>query len=177
MQEKVQTHLKYGLFTGIATVVVGLILHVAGYSFTNWSQYVMYIPFFIGLILNGQAYAKANGHRVTFGNVFSSCFKASAVVALIMLAWGLISLLIFPDMKDKAMEIAQQSMQDRGMSDEQIDQALEMTRKFFYPFMIGGIIFGYMFWGALFSLIAAAIPKKLGANAPFENNDPQQFQQ
>lgn len=176
MQEKVQTHLRYGLFTGIAVVIVALILHVAGQAMNNWSQYVMYVPFLIGLIMNGQAFAKANGNHITFGNIFGSCFKASAIVALIVLAWGIISLFIFPDMKDKAMEIAEQSMLERGMPEDQIEQALEMTKKFFYPFMIGGIIFGYMFWGAIFSLISAAIPKKLGNQVPFENTDSQQFQ-
>lgn len=176
--ERVQTHMKYGLLTGIAMIVLGLILHVTGQSFQTWSQYVTYIPLLAGLILNAQAFAKANNHFVTFGNVFSSGFKACAIVTLIMLAWGVISLYIFPDMREKAMEIAEKSMAQRGMSDEQIQEALEMTKKFFIPFMMGGILFSTMFYGAILSLIAAAIPKKMGNNqTPFDNNtSSEQFQ-
>lgn len=176
--EKTQTHLKYGLFTGIAIIVVGLILHVTGYDFQKWSQYVMYAPFLVGIILNAQAFAKANNNYVTYGGVFASGFKASAVITLIVVAWSILSLFIFPDMKDKAMEIAEKSMSEKGMSDEQIQQGLDMTKKYFTAFMIGGIVFGYMFWGAICSLIAAAFPKKLGNQPPFQNNDSQQqFQQ
>ena len=175
--EKVQTHLKYGLYTGIAIIVVGLILHIANLSFEQWAQWVMYIPFAIGLFLNAQAFAKANNHQVTYGNVFGSCFKASAVITLIVLAWGLLSIFIFPEMKEKGMEITQERMAEQGMSDEQIEQGLEMSKKFFIPFMMGGIVFGYMLMGVVLSLIAAAIPKKTGNPTPFDNPDNnQQFQ-
>ena len=172
--ERKQTHLKYALFTGIAIIIVELILHVAKLSFAPWAQYVMYIPLLIGLILNAQAYAKANNNYVTFGNIFGSCFKACAVVTLIMIVWSVLSIFIFPGMREKGMEIAQKSMTDRGMSDEQIDTAMQMTNKYFYHFMIGAIVFGFMLWGAILSLIAAAIPKKLGQQQPFDNNPSQQ---
>jgi hypothetical protein len=172
--KKVQTHRKYGLFTGLAIVIVGLILYVTGNNFEKWAQYVMYAPFLLGLILNAHAYAKANNNYVSYGNVFGSCFKTAAIVTLIVLAWSFVSIFIFPDMKDKALEMAQKGMLENNMSDEQIQQALDMTKKYFYPFMMGGIIFGYMLWGAILSAFAAIFPKKLGNQAPFDNSDSQQ---
>jgi len=175
--EQVKTHMKYGLFTGIAIIFIGLILHITNLSFQPWAQWVMYIPFLIGLILNAQAFAKANENRVTYGNVFSSCFKASAIITIIVLAWSLLSLVIFPELREKGMEIAQQRMAEKGMSEEQIEQGLEMSKKYFIPFMIGGVIFGYMIIGAIFSAVAAAFPKKLGnQQTPFDSSQ-QQFQQ
>lgn len=165
--KKVQTHKTYGLVTAIAMIVVGLILHVANLSFKPWAQWVIYIPFLIGLILNAQAFAKANDHFVTFGQVWSSGFKAVAIITLISVAWGLVFVNIFPDMMEKGMDMARQKMEAGGnMSDEQIEQALSMTKKFFIPFMIGGMVFGYMFFGAILSLIAAAIPTKKGEAFP-----------
>lgn len=167
--KKVQTHKSYGLVTAIAVIIVGLILHVTNLSFQPWAQWVMYIPFIIGLVLNAQAFAKANDQFVTYGQVWSSCFKATAIITLIVVAWSVIFTYIFPDMIEKGMEMARQKMEERGgMSEEQMEQTLEMTKKFFYPFMIGGIVFGYIFFGAIVSLIAAAIPKKKGDALPID---------
>lgn len=159
-----QTHIMYALVTGIVMIILGVILYIAGVAFKPGMQYVSYIPFLIGIILNAIAFSKANDGFVTFGNVFSSCFKACAVITLMSLVWAFIAMMIFPDMMEKGMEIARQKMSEQGMSDEKMEQAMEWTRKYFKAFMTAGIVFGYMFWGALFSLIAAAIAKKKGPN-------------
>lgn len=158
-----QTHMMYGVLTALAMIILGVGLYVANLAFKPGMNYVVYIPFLIGLILNAQAYAKANDNYVTFGNVFGSCFKACLVITAISVVWSFISLMIFPDMLEKGMEIGRQSMEDRGMSEEDIEQGMEMTRKFFGVFMFLGIAVGYLFFGAILSLIAAAIPKKKGA--------------
>lgn len=182
--KKIQTHLKYGLFIGIAIIIVDLILHVSNLSYETWAQWIMYIPLLIGLILNAQAYAKANNNFVTYGNVFGSCFKACAIVTLIVIVWSFISLLIFPEAKEKIIELTEKSMTENGkMSDEQIEQSLQMTRKFFIPGMIAIVVFSYMFWGAILSLIAAAIPKNwvtkhlsiLTHSHSFSNNNATRF--
>jgi len=164
--KKIQTHITYGFITGLFMVIMGVVMYVADVAFEPWSQWVSYIPFLIGLILNAQAYAKANEHFVTYGNVWSSCFKASAIVTLVLLAWSVISIFIFPEMREKGIEIARQGMAEKGVSDEQIDQTMDMTEKFFMPLMIAGVVFGTMFFGAIFSAIAAAIPKKKGDGLP-----------
>ena len=159
-----QTHMMYGFITGIVMIVIGLILYIAGIAFKPGVQYITYIPFLIGLILNANAFAKANDGFVTFGNVFSSCFKASAIITILALAWSFISLMIFPEMMDKIMEISREAMEKKNMSSEQIDQGMEFMKKYMKVFMIGGIVFYYMLSGAIFSLIAASIPKKKGPN-------------
>jgi len=158
--EKINTHLKYGGLTGLAIVIVGLVLYVTDLSFKSGMGLVAQAPFLIGILLNAVAFSKANDRNVTFGNVFSSGFKASAIVVLISLAWTFIALAVFPEMKEKALEISEQQMMDQKMSDDQMEMAMEMTRKYFTLFMIGGILFSQLFWGAIFSLLGAAIAKK-----------------
>jgi hypothetical protein len=46
------------------------------------------------------------------------------------------------------------------MTEEQITQALEWTRKFFMVFLVGGTLIGYLIFGSLASLVGAAITKK-----------------
>ena len=78
--KKIQTHQMYGFITGLVMVIISVVLYITGLGFEPWAQYITYIPFLIGLIMNAQAYAKANDHYVTYGNVWGSCFKASAII-------------------------------------------------------------------------------------------------
>lgn len=155
-----QTHITYGFITALVMIIAGVILYISNLSFESWSQYVSYAIFLVGIILNANAFSKANDADVTFGKVFSSGFKASAIVTLATIAWSFISLMIFPDIMEKGMEMARAKMEERGLGQDMIDQQMEMTRKYFKAFMVGGILFMYMFVGALFSLIGAAIAKK-----------------
>lgn len=158
--EKKSTHIIYGFITSIVMIVVGLVLHLADLSFEPWAQWVTYAVFFIGILINAFAFSKANHRDVTFGNVFSSGFKASAIITLVMLVWSFISVAIFPEITERAFERSAEQMTKQGMSDEQIDEALEMTKKYFKLFMVMGVVFGFTFFGALFSVISAAIAPK-----------------
>lgn len=165
MQQK-QTHKQYGLFTGLAIMILGLILYVLDMSFKPWAQYLVYIPFLVGLVMNAHAYSKANDGYVTFGQTFASGFKAASIATLIAIVWALVSSYIFPEMMDKAMDAARENMVKQGQSDEDIEKAIQMTSKYFKVFMIAGVLFMYMFVGAIFSLIAAAMAKKKGEMPP-----------
>src|ERR1039457_4032025 len=122
--EKKNTHLVYGFIIGIVMAILGLIFYITGLTFKPGMQsiqYVSYIPFLIGIILNAMAFSKANEGYVTFGNVFGSCFKASMIVTLVILVWSVISMFIFPEMKDKALEMARDKMMNgsQKMTDDQ----------------------------------------------------------
>ena len=161
--ENKQTHIPYGFVMGIIMAVVSLAVYVAGFAFKPGMQYVSYIPFLVGIILNALAYSKANDGYVTFGNVYGSCFKASMIVALVMVVWALITIFVFPEMKDKAMVMAHDQMaKDPKMSEETIDTALGYTKKFWNVIVISASIFGTLLYGALFSLVGALAAKKKG---------------
>jgi uncharacterized membrane protein YciS (DUF1049 family) len=144
-------------------VVLSTVLYVMNLSFKPGMQYVTYIPFLIGVILNAVAFSKANDANVTYGNVFGSGFKMSALVTIIILVWSFISMMIFPEMATKGMELARQSMMEKNMSEEQIDKAMTFMESHFKLFMVIGVVFWTILFGAIFSLIGAAVAKKNGA--------------
>jgi len=168
--EKKNTHIIYGFVTALVMTILSTIFYLTDIAFKPYAQYLTYIPFLTGVILNAVAFSKANNGFVTFGSVFSSCFKSCAIITLVLLVWSFISLLVFPEMTNKAMEVARQAIEQKNMSSDQIDQAMEITHKYFKLFMVAGVVFGTMFWGALFSLIGAAIAKKNGA-APIQTDN------
>lgn len=150
----------YGLVIALAMIIINVVLYVLGMSLQSWSQYISYVPFLIGIILEARAFSASKDGYVTFGQVFGSAYRACAIITLITLVWSFIFLMIFPDMIDKAMEMAREKMEQNGQG-ANVDMAMDFTRKYFKIFMVAGVIFGTMFWGAIFSLIGAAIaPKK-----------------
>jgi hypothetical protein len=160
MEKKTQTHITYGFVTGLAMVIVGAILEVTRLSDKPAIQWLGMLIMLGGLIMNAQAYSKANNADITFGNAFGSCFKATAIIALVSVVWMLIAFMVFPGMEARLLEKAQNDMMDKKMSEEQIDMAMKFTRKNFKLFGVAGALFGSLFFGAIFSLIAAAIAKK-----------------
>ena len=75
---------------------------------------------------------------------------------------------LFPEMKDKAMEIARESMAKRpGATDEQIEMGMNVMKKFFNVFLIAGALFGTLIVGVIFSLIGGAVAEKKGPR-PFQ---------
>jgi hypothetical protein len=161
--KKENTHIIYGLITGVVMVIIGLIIYIMGAAFVPGVQYISYLPFLVGVILSGNAFSKSKDGNVTFGNVFANCFKTAMIVTLIMVAWSILSTILIPGIKEKALDMARVEMMKKpGMTDDKIDMALNITKKYWTVFIIAGAIFGNLFWGAIFSLLGAAFAKKKG---------------
>jgi hypothetical protein len=71
-------------------------------------------------------------------------------------------------MKEKSLEMARQKLEDDPrVSEEQMEQALEISRKFFWVAVVGGSMLSMVIMGAIGSLIGAAVTKK-NPNSPFD---------
>ena len=169
--ETKNTHIMYGFITGLAMVITTLIIHLAGMTFVKGMGYLAYIPFLVGIILNGTAFSKANDGYVTFKSVFGSCFKASMIIALCVLTWSVLSMFIFPNMKEEAMEFSRKEMaKNPQLTDDQIDMGINVARKYWNVLLISSAIFGSLFSGAIFSLIASGVATKKGEKPMASDN-------
>jgi uncharacterized membrane protein len=168
MEQKVTSHVVKGLILSLILIVYGLILYFTGLQFNKGLSSVQYLIIFGGIIWGCIDYAKQKNGDVTFGNVFAYGFKISVVITVILVVYSLIAMnYIFPEMKEKIMDMSRQEMEVAGkLSDAQIDQSMEMMKKYFTPFMIGGMIFMFLLCGVIAGLIGAAVAKKNPAN-PF----------
>ncbi|MEO6950108.1 MAG: DUF4199 domain-containing protein [Ginsengibacter sp.] len=149
-------------------IVIGLILVILGFTtfFMKMEQnspiqYVSYFVFLGGIIWSVWYYGKQIEHQATFGNYFAHGFKTAAVITAIMILFFIVLMVVFPEFKVDAMEASRKAMaKTEGISQEQIDQAMELSSKFFGVFLIGGTMLGYLFFGAIAALIGAGITKK-----------------
>ena len=157
-----------GILAGVLilySVILIVTDQLANQSLT-WISYVFMIGLLIYFI---REFGKANENNKTFGELFSFGFKASAFATIILLAFQVIFNLLFPETQERIMEISREKMaEDPRVTDEQIEMALSFTKKFYLVFLIAGTIFSTLIFGAIGSLIGAAITKK-NPTSPFQN--------
>jgi hypothetical protein len=169
MEKKVTSHITKGLVIALILFVLDIIAGFAHFKFATWWRWIPSIILLAAIIWACLNFAAQKNHDVTFGNIFGHGFKTSVVVACITIVFSLLSIfLIFPETKDVALEEARKQMEAKGtLSQDMIDQSLEITRKMFVPFAIIGVIVGSLIVGAIASLIGAAVAKK-NPQTPFE---------
>lgn len=169
MEEKIVQPWMKGLIISLFTIVLGIGLYLADLWQDKILSSISWVIVVGGIIWSCIHYAKQMQGDVTFGNVFAHGFKVTATLIVITVVYTLLSMkVLFPEMTDKIIENAATEMEkNKQMNDDQIKQALDMTRKFMLPFAIGGIILGYGFVGAIASAIGAGLAKKTPKQNPF----------
>jgi NADH:ubiquinone oxidoreductase subunit 6 (subunit J) len=118
-----------------------------------------------GLIIFIYLYGKAKNNYVTFGDLFSYGFKTTTMMTLVFVVFIVIIALTFPEFKTKAIESARAEMErQKQLTDTDIDKGMNLMTKYFWPFMIGATVLGFVIVGAIGSLLGAAVTKKRPVN-------------
>jgi hypothetical protein len=162
MENKIMTPVTKGLVLSLIVIVVGIVGYMANIDTQTWYKWISTVVICAGVIWACIYYAQQLDGRVTFGNIFVHGFKTSAVVALILVAYFVLATtVIFPGMKERAMEAARQQMEkNEKLTEDQVNQGMEIARKFFMIIGIAGTILGTLIAGVIASLIGAAAAKK-----------------
>ncbi len=162
MEQKVTTSVMKGVILALVLIALSLVFYFTDLYKQKWTGWLQYAIFGGGIIWACINYAQQKEGNVTFGNTFAHGFKTSAATTSIIIIYTFVSFkFIMPEVIDYALEEARKGMVEKqNLTTEQMEQALSMTKKFFVPFAIGAVIIAYLFFGAIFSLIGAAIAKK-----------------
>lgn len=167
-ERKTITHVTAGLIIAALLVVYSIIIQFLGLTQQKALGLLQYALIIGGLIYFIKQYGKTHNYTLSFGNLFAFGFKATAVFTIINIVFLILFFLIFPDMKEKTFEIARRQMEDNPkITEDQIEQGLDMARRFFWVGLIGGTMFFMILIGAIGSLIGAAVTKKR-PNTPFD---------
>lgn len=161
MQEKATTTVTKGFVIGLLMIAITLGITFSGLAFNNTVKWLTYIVFIAGVVIAIKQYGQQVDYNSTFGNYFAHGFKISALVTIMMIAYSIIFISIFPEFKEQALEEARKQMQsNKNISQESMEKGIEITKRFFMIGMVGGILIFYLITGAIASLIGAAITKK-----------------
>lgn len=154
---------KYGLYTGAATVLLMLLFYAIDLGRENYVQWIGTIVLIAGIVMGTINYRdKLNGGYISYGNAFLTGLYVTVVTAVITVIYSIIYVeYLDPGAMQYYMEMAEQKMVDKGLSDEMIDQQMAMAEKFATPtFRIVVGLLASTIIGAVISLITAAIFKK-----------------
>lgn len=155
--------MKFGFIGGFAVIIVSLILYFVGLQFENWAKWISTVVM-CGIIVFGiKTITDENPNRpISFGTLF----KAGMLITIIIAIFSVIYFFVYTNFietnfVDKILEISRQQMAEKGLSEEQIDAGIEMSKKFMSPIMMAVFsLLGTMFFGVLASLLGAGIFKK-----------------
>ncbi|MDD3875331.1 MAG: DUF4199 domain-containing protein [Bacteroidales bacterium] len=161
----------YGAIIGILLVSVILLSYVFNMTTQRAIGYFQYIIIVGGITLAQIKYRNNNlngymsyGKALGFGTL--TIFYASVITGFFTY---ILYAFIEPGLIEQILEMTEQAMVDKGMSDEEIDMALTFSRKFTSPTILAvSAVFGSTFIGFLFSLITSIFTKK--KDDSFESN-------
>ncbi|MFC6996136.1 DUF4199 domain-containing protein [Rufibacter roseus] len=153
--------IRYGLITGFVSIIFALILYVTQLNTNTALSWIgMLIPL-AGIILAYKAFKNDNGGYMSYGQGLGIGTLLSTISGLLggIFHYVYVSFIdagVMTRMRDAQVL----EMEKKGLSDEQIEQALGMAESFTGPTMmlvmsiLGGALLGF-----LISLVVAAIMK------------------
>ena len=152
--------LRYGLLTGIVSVIFSLILNISNLedSPLKWLSFVI---LGVGILLASRFFKQANGGFMSYGQGLGIGAVLSGVVGVLSAIFTFIHINYMDTAyASRALEKIRASMEAQGRSEEQIEQGMAMTANFMTPtFLYLGAILIMLFFGFLLSLVIAAIVK------------------
>ena len=161
--------LNFGLMTGAAIIIYSLLLYITNLYMTDALGYIGYIILLGGMFWGTLEFRKKTETGfIAYGQAFSSCFLIGIIAGVLVSVYMFIfAQYIHPGFVGEVLEKTRIKLQEKNMTEDQIDAALEWTRKFTTPMMM--LIFGflaYAVFSAILGLIAAIFLKKVDPNTP-----------
>ena len=156
--------INYGLMLAGASILLGLIQYATGTHLEqNLINGILGFGIFIIFIILGIRKFKANNNQFMS---WEQGLKIGVGIAVLAGLIGAIYQYIFvtfiePDMMNQMLEIQNQKMIDQGKTEEEIEAANEMSKKFQTPILIAAFgIIASAIGGFIISAITSAIMKK-----------------
>ena len=155
----------YGIYLGVALIVLSLLFYVFDLYTANWTSYITYALLLGGIVISAISYRDKhlNGY-ITYGQSFVVGFYTALFAAVIAAIYtGIFMSFAGEEIKAVLLQKAEESMLESApeMSDEQLDMAMKMTERMMNPLWLTVISFlSNVFFGTVFSLIASIFIKK-----------------
>lgn len=159
--QKMPFGIKFGVIASLAVIIYGMILNLTGLNMNQSLGYVNYLVLGGVMYLACKSYKEANEGFISFGGGFSLSMIIAAITGVISSVFSYAYMLFIDSsiielVKEKQIE----EFERQGLTDSQIEQAVEMSEMFMTPGMIGVMAFiGMLLIGLVLGLIVSAIVK------------------
>lgn len=165
-----KSSMNYGLITGLVVIVYSLILYFTGLHLNQTMGYFTIAIIAICIFVFSKQYRDTvNNGAISFSQAFSLGLLTGVFAAILLGFFTFLELtFIDPTIIDKQLEIAQEKLLAQGLSEDQIEQAITVSKKMMTPgIMFIMSILSFAFYSAIISLITSALLKK--NKNPFDN--------
>lgn len=145
-----------GLITGIAMILISVLIYYTKGNFQNKLQYITYSVYVAGIVWTLIEFSKSSANTNKFGAYFSQGFKCFIVVTLLMVIFTVVFLLTQPQLKDEMAVIYKTELLKNGnYTLPEIAERVKLAKKSFLPSLVMGAVFGYLVIGAMVTAITA----------------------
>lgn len=159
--------IRYGVLGGLVSIIYGIMSNLLGLSNPGSGLGMVLLGMVLSLsIYAGFLVAAVKKHReedlrgyITFKRAFSVAFYTALIMGVMSSLFQMIYInFIDPSFIDGALEYSRNMMENMGLNEEQMEEAMERAREGYKPvrFLISAII-GTAFLGALTSLVVAGV--------------------
>ncbi|MEN9448627.1 MAG: hypothetical protein RJA25_1917 [Bacteroidota bacterium] len=158
-----ETAIKFGVIGGLIGILVSLILFYTNLQFESWSKWIQSVVMVASIVLGVKLIADANkGKLIPFGILFKGGMLVTLVLTFISITFFFIYVhFIDTDFINGILDVSRQKMTQNGLGDDQIDKAIEISKKFLSPGIMAIIsTISSLIIGAIVSSISAAVFKK-----------------
>jgi len=158
-----QHTMTWGAITGIVLIVYSLILYLAHQTYNQALGFLSYVLLIAGIIIGSIAYRdKVLGGFISYKDAFVTGLLITIFAGILSSFFTFILIrYIDPSVVEQSMAKAEEKLIARGMSEDDIEMAMEKSRQFMgSPLMVVVGLLSFAFIGTIISLITAAIVKK-----------------
>lgn len=134
-----KTWLNYGLITAVVVIVLDLVFYVLELPRESYIRLIAYLVYIGGIIWAAKSYRDIHsGGLISYGKSFSIGFMTSLFAAIIVSIYTFIFVkFIDPSVITASIEATENTLLDNpDLSDEQIDNMIEMSTRFMNPPMM-----------------------------------------
>ena len=154
--------LKQGVILGLVLIIYSVILQTLGVAQVKEFGYLSYLIIVLFIVLAHKTFKQEGNGCMSLGQGIGIGTLLSAVGALISSIYSYIYMkFIDPSFMDLIYQMQEDEMMKRGMSEDEIEKAMELTAGFMTPeiILVFGII-GLIFFSFILSLLVSLVTKK-----------------
>ncbi|RYU96249.1 DUF4199 domain-containing protein [Emticicia agri] len=154
--------LKWGVIASVVVIIYTVVLYMTSLHKNPTLGYISFVFLLGAIVFAIKEYKTLNNNFLSFGEGLGVGTLTSAVTGLISSIFSFVYIMfIDTTIPQQIADMQREQLESRGMTAEQVEQAMEMASKFASPgliFIFG--VLGYIFFGFIWSLIVSAIFKK-----------------
>ena len=158
----------WGLFTGIASILVASAFYIAGQFLSPALGWVLFLVYTAGIVMSAKAYKKAVDEDAPFtygkavGLGVATMFFASIIMALY---YYILYAFVDPQLIDQTAALAEEALLEAGFKEEMVEQQMVIQRKLLTPmFVAASQMFNVVLYGLFISIITSIFLKKKPEN-------------